>query len=86
MQRANPKSETRNPNSRVFGFRISGFEFSGWWLRAESKPVRVGLIAAAKPVPALLIAWTFHTPVPYEPPLPRGETRLALLCRWGIAG
>ena len=37
-------------------------------------------------VSQLKIAWTFHTPVPYEPPLPRGETRLALLCRWGIAG
>jgi hypothetical protein len=56
----------------------------GWWLRAESKPVRVGLIAAAKAVPALLTAWTFNTPPPVEIPVPRGNERLAMLCEWGL--
>jgi hypothetical protein len=57
---------------------------AGWWLRAESKPVRVGIVAAAKAVPAMLTAWTFNTPEPVEEPLPRGEHRLALLCEWGL--
>ena len=58
---------------------------TGWWLRAESKPVRVGIFAAAKAVPTLLTAWTFNTPEPKEKPLPRGEERLARLCAWGPA-
>jgi hypothetical protein len=59
---------------------------AGWWLRAESKPVRAGIVAAAKAVPALLTAWTFNTPEmePVEVPLPRGDERLALLCEWGL--
>ncbi len=59
---------------------------TGWWLRAESKPVRAGIVAAAKAVPALLTAWTFHTPqlAPVDRPLPRGDDRLALLCEWGL--
>jgi hypothetical protein len=56
---------------------------AGWWLRAESKPVRAGIVAAAKAVPTLLMAWTFNTPEPVERPLPRGNERLALLCKWG---
>jgi hypothetical protein len=57
---------------------------AGWWLRAESKPVRAGIVAAAKAVPTLLTAWTFNTPEMAERPLPRGDERLALLCEWGL--
>jgi hypothetical protein len=59
----------------------------GWWLRAESKPVRAGISAAAKPVPTLLSAWTFHTPSPPEPaeePMVRGDERIALLLELGM--
>jgi hypothetical protein len=84
-KRQNP-DPTSHPNGRVWdrGFEVSDFVAGGWWLRAESKPVRVGLVAAAKAVPALLTAWTFHTPPLPEPPMPRGAERLALLCEWGV--
>jgi hypothetical protein len=53
----------------------------GWWLRAEPQPQRHFIAAAAKPVPALLRAWTFTDPA--APPLtdapPRGADRIALL-------
>ena len=45
--------------------------------------MRVGIVAAAKAVPRMLTAWTFNTPAAEEPPLPRGDERLALLCEWG---
>jgi hypothetical protein len=58
----------------------------GWWLRAESKPVKVGLFAAAKATPTLLRAWTFNTPEQksIEKPLIRGHDRLAELYGWGL--
>jgi hypothetical protein len=59
---------------------------AGWWLRAESKPVRVGLVAATKAVPVFLTAWTFNTAEvkSVKKSLPRGDERLALLCEWGL--
>src|SRR5205085_5026586 len=88
LWKTDPKPETRNPNETgsIFGFRISDFGFSGWWVRAESKPVRAWIAAAAKPVPALLTAWTFHAtpPDPAGEPLVRGDERLAALCEWGL--
>jgi len=77
------KRSLEKPAAAEFRFRIADAVAGGWWLRAESKPVRVGLKAAATPVPALMTAWTFHTPPPPEPPLPRGAERLALLQEWG---
>jgi hypothetical protein len=56
----------------------------GWWLRAESKPVRAGIAAAARPVPTLLTAWTFNTPPPAEPDVVRGDERIALLLEIGM--
>ena len=61
------------------GFEIWDFAPGGWWLRAESRPVRAGLVAAARAVPTLLSAWTFHMPPPAEEPLARGDERIALL-------
>ena len=80
------KSPVPNPQSTSpdFGFRISDRPPAGWWLRAESRPVRAGIMAAAKALPALLTAWTHSIPEPEEEPLPRGEERLALLCEWGL--
>lgn len=81
----NPIPESQFPG-RIWdlGFEISDSAKAGWWLRAESKPVRVGLVAAATALPALLRAWTFNTPEAIEAPVPRGDDRLALLCEWGM--
>ena len=87
-----PKLQIPIPKSQIphriwdLGFEIWDFASSGWWVRAESKPVRAGIAAAAKPVPALLTAWTFHAtpPDPAEVPLVRGDERLAALCEWGL--
>jgi hypothetical protein len=65
---------------------VVAWRSSGWWVRAESRPVRAGIAAAAKPVPAMMTAWTFNTPPlpePAEPPLIRGDERLALLLEIG---
>ncbi|HEY1380095.1 MAG TPA: hypothetical protein VGF55_25045 [Gemmataceae bacterium] len=67
---------------------VTAWRSAGWWLRAESRPVRAGIAAAAKPVPALLTAWTFPAPPvpePVEEPLPRGDERIALLREWASA-
>ena len=62
---------------------VVAWRSAGWWLRAESKPVRAGIAAATKPVPTLLTAWTFNTPEPIEPALVRGDERIALLWEMG---
>jgi hypothetical protein len=86
----NAKPQTPKPKSHPrgrawdLGFEVCDYASGGWWLQAESKPVKVGLIAAARPVPALLTAWTFNSPMPLERPLPRGADRLALLHKWGL--
>jgi hypothetical protein len=81
------RPETAQATSRrfepTFGFRLSDDTPSGWWLRAESRPVRAGIRAAAKAVPLILSAWTYNVPQPEEPPVPRGAERLALLCKLG---
>ena len=63
---------------------VRAWRSGGWWLRAESKPVRAGIAAAAKPVPTLLTAWTFNTPAPPEEPLICGDERIALLWELGV--
>jgi hypothetical protein len=75
------------PPNFVFDDRgpgVKAWRSIGWWVRAESKPVRAGIAAAAKPVPTLLTAWTFNTPPPVEEPCVRGDERIALLWEMGV--
>jgi hypothetical protein len=79
----------RQPQSRqnilrtaeaTFGFRTSHSQPAGWCVQTETAPVRVGLVASAKVLPALMTGYTYD--FAEERRIPRGTERLALLQKW----
>jgi hypothetical protein len=54
-----------------------------WRVRTETTPVKIGLVATAKVLPALMTGYTYDFAEAETRRVPRGAERLALLKKWG---
>jgi hypothetical protein len=53
-----------------------------WRVRTETAPVKIGLVATAKVLPAIMTGYTYDFADSERPQILRGTGRLALLNKW----